>query len=354
MAVTQYIGARYVPKFYENSDGTEEWRAGVEYEPLTIVTWNGNSYTSKKPIPSTVGSPSDNPSYWVATGIFNQQIADLTNRVNALGDEIKKYYVTPEMFGAAGDGSTNDTAAMQEAVDTGYVVLLTGRYLIDTVNVNKETYILGEGGEIIPTLTGTSPAPTKTAFNCTANVIIDSVKFTGSTSHTGDLVRYPVVNANLTETLTVKNCYFENFGGEYVNQPGTPIWDFYAVYIKAVDVDVVRIENNTFSGNANDEIIIASPHTKATRTEVFVHNNTFKNSNGGATVNTFANLVDIRGNSWVDYHYNGSAVNALSDDLYFIGNTTERCTFENIIDSNETTYLHTEHAIIKDNSIIIT
>ena len=74
MAVTQYIGARYVPKFYENSDGTEEWRAGVEYEPLTIVTYNGNSYTSKKPVPSNIGNPSDNPSYWAATGNYNQQV----------------------------------------------------------------------------------------------------------------------------------------------------------------------------------------------------------------------------------------------------------------------------------------
>lgn len=74
MAVTQYIGARYVPKFYENSDGTEEWRAGVEYEPLTIVTYNGNSYTSKKPVPSNIGNPSDNPTYWVSTGNYNEQV----------------------------------------------------------------------------------------------------------------------------------------------------------------------------------------------------------------------------------------------------------------------------------------
>lgn len=84
MALHQYIGARYVPKFYENSLGTSEWRSGVIYEPLTIVTWNGNSYTSKKTVPATVGNPSDNPSYWVATGVYNQQIADLSDRVDAI------------------------------------------------------------------------------------------------------------------------------------------------------------------------------------------------------------------------------------------------------------------------------
>lgn len=83
MAVTQYIGARYVPKFYENSDGTEEWRSGVEYEPLTIVSYNGNSYTSKKPVPSNIGNPSENPAYWVSTGNYNQQVEAYRQEVEA-------------------------------------------------------------------------------------------------------------------------------------------------------------------------------------------------------------------------------------------------------------------------------
>lgn len=89
MAVTQYIGARYVPKFYENSDGTEEWRAGVEYEPLTIVTYNGNSYTSKKPVPSNIGNPSDNTSYWASTGNYNQQVEEYRQQVVALAGRVE-------------------------------------------------------------------------------------------------------------------------------------------------------------------------------------------------------------------------------------------------------------------------
>ena len=81
MSVRQYIGARYVPKFYENSLGTSEWVSGVEYEPLTIVTYNSNSYTSKRVVPASIGNPSDNPTYWVATGNYNEQISDLTNEL---------------------------------------------------------------------------------------------------------------------------------------------------------------------------------------------------------------------------------------------------------------------------------
>lgn len=88
MATRQYIGARYVPKFYENSSGTAEWRSGVIYEPLTIVTWNGNSYTSKKVVPATVGDPSSNSEYWVATGVFNEQVESLRQEVEEHAERI--------------------------------------------------------------------------------------------------------------------------------------------------------------------------------------------------------------------------------------------------------------------------
>lgn len=85
--VRQYIGARYVPKFYENSDGTHEWRSGVAYEPLTIVSYNGNSYTSKKPVPSNIGDPSANGEYWAVTGLYNEQVEALREAVEELKDE---------------------------------------------------------------------------------------------------------------------------------------------------------------------------------------------------------------------------------------------------------------------------
>lgn len=91
MATTQYIGARYVPKFYENSDMTAEWRSGVSYEPLTIVTYNGNSYTSKRPVPAEIGNPSENPIYWAQTGIYNEQVEEYRAEVEALAEDVAEY-----------------------------------------------------------------------------------------------------------------------------------------------------------------------------------------------------------------------------------------------------------------------
>ena len=63
MSVRQYIGARYVTKIYENSldPSSAEWEASINYEPLTMVTYNYGSYLSKKEVPASVGNPADNP-----------------------------------------------------------------------------------------------------------------------------------------------------------------------------------------------------------------------------------------------------------------------------------------------------
>ena len=92
--VKQYVGARYVPKFAS----PVEWASNTSYEALTIVAFNNASYTSKVPVPPTVGNPADNPQYWALTGNYNAQVeqyrqetetvsnsltTEITNRKNA-------------------------------------------------------------------------------------------------------------------------------------------------------------------------------------------------------------------------------------------------------------------------------
>lgn len=85
-----YIGSRYVPKFYSNSidPSSTDWEAGVDYEPLTVVTHGSNSYTSKRYVPDTVGAPSINPDYWAKTGDYNAAIASMQNEINDIKNDI--------------------------------------------------------------------------------------------------------------------------------------------------------------------------------------------------------------------------------------------------------------------------
>lgn len=68
MSVTQYIGARYMPLFAEPA----EWDSSRAYEPLTIVLYKGNSYTSKQSVP--IGASIDDSVYWAETGNYNAQV----------------------------------------------------------------------------------------------------------------------------------------------------------------------------------------------------------------------------------------------------------------------------------------
>lgn len=78
----QYVGARYVPKVMG------EWNKALQYEALSIVTYAGNSFTSKVPVPANIDI--SNKTYWVNTGNYNaqveayrQQTSQLENRLNS-------------------------------------------------------------------------------------------------------------------------------------------------------------------------------------------------------------------------------------------------------------------------------
>lgn len=66
MSNNLYIGNRYVPKM----DGT--WDITKNYEPLTVVLWEGVSRTSRKNVPS--GTDITNEDFWVVSGNYNQQV----------------------------------------------------------------------------------------------------------------------------------------------------------------------------------------------------------------------------------------------------------------------------------------
>lgn len=75
-----YIGHRYVPKIMG------EWDKRYQYEGLSIVTYKGASYTSKKRVP--IGIDISNEEYWVLTGNYNAQIEHYRQEVSQSKSDI--------------------------------------------------------------------------------------------------------------------------------------------------------------------------------------------------------------------------------------------------------------------------
>lgn len=73
-----YTGMRYVPVFAD----PPEWSSANTYEALEIVVHEGNSYTSKIPVP--VGIDISNGQYWVLTGNYDAQVESYRKEVEVL------------------------------------------------------------------------------------------------------------------------------------------------------------------------------------------------------------------------------------------------------------------------------
>lgn len=107
----QYIGARYMPKFVGTYDPT------TAYEALSVVdNGQGTSYVSNRPVPA--GTPLTDSDYWAIYGTSSGAITNLQNQIDAINDTLDDVLtrvdtiLTPEMFGAVGDGVTDDTLAL--------------------------------------------------------------------------------------------------------------------------------------------------------------------------------------------------------------------------------------------------
>lgn len=104
MAVTQYIGSRYVPLLADPA----EWSSENTYEALTIVLHEGNSYTSRQAVPK--GIDISNEDYWARTGNYNAQVEQYRNEVVALGTSVLK-------LEDALPASAFETSTVKDAID---------------------------------------------------------------------------------------------------------------------------------------------------------------------------------------------------------------------------------------------
>jgi len=107
---SQYVGARYVPKFADPI----EWDTERGYESLTIVTYKGESYTSKCPVPP--GIDIKNTRYWALTGAYNAQVEEYKNQVKDLSQQVTGFASDNKEFREKITQYEKDNAEMKNTV----------------------------------------------------------------------------------------------------------------------------------------------------------------------------------------------------------------------------------------------
>lgn len=170
MAVTEYIGPLVGPVFADPA----EWTPTRSYEALTIVLNEGNSYTARQDVP--IGVQITNENYWLETGNYNAQVEQYRREVHAITPldnkpiaqsekalssggmytylSNRENYVTPDMFGAKGDGVTDDADAFNKAMQVSNVIyLLPNKTYRIATQLNSSNHITFFANETIYSVT---------------------------------------------------------------------------------------------------------------------------------------------------------------------------------------------------------
>lgn len=183
--------------------------------------------------------------------------------INAIMHNAKIRYITPEMFGAVGNGTTDDSAALQSACDyaasIGVPMMLTQTYAItETINVSGR--ITGHG---TVKLLDQTDRLSGCLFQSSSDTYIDGITFDCRSTEPMTIDdKFTPYNVGLKHTsggLTVKNCVFRNLYRTFITLSGNAITN---VHISGNLFDASNKSNRYFAacinvGNAINETTIS-------------------------------------------------------------------------------------------------
>ena len=253
--MSQYIGARYVPKFMGTYDNTQA------YENMVVVDNGlGTSYISKVPVPA--GTPLTDTDYWALYGTSNGAIINLQNQIDAIVPKLTLVNVAEMIAKDLNAGDVVMTLGYVSAGDRGGAIyeisLISNAYSI-TLNNGLFANILSRGG-VTPQMFGiVSGEPSSTAQD-KWDLYIDYVNNTDMcyfllprgtyNVHKGFIIDKNMIGEDSHATIAADDTITDNFDDNKVTAHGIP----YAINGLLAVGDVtsyIRLENISLNCNEN-------------------------------------------------------------------------------------------------------
>lgn len=220
MSKNIYIGKRYVPKIMG------QWDKNKSYESLSIVQYQGDSFTSKQDVP--IGIEITNQLYWVQTGNYNAQLQQYKNEVDNLNATYEALAIetntntnnisfinnhssiSPDQF--EGSDTQKLQLAINKAKETLRGIKIDRKYVIensliltnlDDINTRFPITFYGVNNGVLYCNKPIDLFTSKTLNN--GDFIFNNVNFE---SESGKLTK--IFNCNNIIRTKLINCYFKN------------------------------------------------------------------------------------------------------------------------------------------------
>lgn len=208
------------------------------------------------------------------------------------------YVINVKAYGAVGNGTTDDSAAVQAAFNAsipGSVVLFpatANSYIINTpINVpTSGITVIGYGAALSQTA---DTQYRKFTLTNRGQIRFEGLYILGGYSSMSPVVNNGTINITNSNLITITNCYFFNTAAANIYVSG--------------DCGNIKIDNNNFSNNYCPIIATASGGFKPYRLQIA--NNSFRTS--GITTTSSANSASI----WINGAGVGSQDNTISNNV---------------------------------------